>query len=192
MRIVKFVLLGSAIAALSACGGGGGGGGTSSSVSFNSLMTDARSIYNSNGVAAGDVSLTPVASMPSNGQATYTGTATYDFNSTLDDVNSADAAARVRMQANFSDGTMTGTVSEFAARPNHVAVSGNVQMSGVIRENIYAGSSTGTISRGGLKQDLSGGFVGVFYGSGAKAIGGVEEGTLDGVTPYSGTHIADR
>ena len=174
---------------LAGCGGGGGGG--SSADSFASLVDENRRFfvkYNSDGTLENDI--TPAASMPKTGTATYRGAAMIwageDISGELEnpDMADVDAAGRMRMQADMSAGTVTGTIGEFRKGPGDKTLGGTMDFDGTIRDNRFRAASSGNLTVDGATQSSNGVLIGAFIGRGASDMTGFGSGNIGPENEY--------
>lgn len=164
-----------ALTALTACGGGSGGGGSSLSsdaVKYNSLVDEYNgqiNKYKINNVPLRDIKGTPIAQMPSNGKATYTGIGQVSNNS-LRALNRENIAlGEARLTADFADGTLTGNVTNFKTNRGN-STSGQLSVDSVIIGNNLIGKTEGSIVLDGTRHMINHPNGGVFLGNSAKAV----------------------
>lgn len=131
---------------------------------------------------------TPAASMPSAGTASYTGSAVFGDNVSMSALLDApDMSADAVMTADFSSGTVNGSVTNFHKNDGS-AVSGALTLNGVaIAGNAIAGGINGTIGSNAVAADLTGQFL----GAGHEAISGAISGTV-GADALNGAFIVAK
>jgi hypothetical protein len=129
--------------------------------------------------------------MPASGTASYTGMAAFAFDPSSASLGSADVAARLTLQADFSGQTIGGQLTDFLDLED-VRYSGSVNLlNGVITGNEFAANVDGALTRPSGSTSVTGQMVGAFVGSGAEASAGLVEATAFG-SPFVGVFIAER
>lgn len=129
--------------------------------------------------------------MPTSGAASYTGMAAFEFDPSGASLDSADVAARLTLQADFSDQTIGGQLTDFLDSQD-VRYSGAVNvLNGVITGNEFAANVDGALTRPSGSTVVTGQLVGAFVGNGAAASAGLVEATAFG-SPFVGVFIAER
>lgn len=186
MRIKETIAV-SAIAFLSACGGGGGG----SALTFQTLGNEGIALINQ----FQDAPATPVQDLPT-GAFSYSGVASYSEITSTDPatiVNNASALSSIDLNADFTNSTITGTLSNFVDQNNYTA-SGTVPLTGTISGNGFSASGSAVLVS---SFDNSNYFTsanitqGVFIGSQAAGAEGIMEATY-GPISGSGYFLATR
>jgi hypothetical protein len=174
------------VALLAACGGGSSG-----TSNFQTLGNQGIDLINRYQTAT----VTPVQNMPT-GTFNYSGVAAYSAISSINPttiLNNALALSSVNLSANFTNNTLTGSLSNFIDSQNYTA-SGSVPLTGTISGNGFTASGSAILVS---SFDNSNYFTsanitqGVFIGTQAQAAEGVMSATY-GPVSGSGYFLAER
>lgn len=177
MNVVKLAVI-PAIFALSACGGGSGG-----VMTANTDFAD-RGVQAANLLADyGNEPLTQIANMPQ-GTFNYSGVAGFSFGNVSNQyiATNAEGLADVNLQANFTNNTITGSLTNFVDYEN-TRGAGQVDLrNGTITGNEFTANATGSVTYLGTPLVAQGTINGGFVGNNADALIGRFDGTWGGST----------
>lgn len=160
------------VAALAGCSSSGAGD------SFTALSTEGLNLVNeySNAVET--------SSMPHFGTGTYNGVAAFSDISDPDYIlTSAEVVSRFSMQANFSNGAVSGQFTDFVDYSD-VRYGGSVNLSGSISGSGFSGTVSGVVQAPGNPLLIAGVVDGVFLNDNAEAVTGYVSATMDGYPIY--------
>lgn len=183
---LKASLAVSAVALLAACGGGSSG--TSNVQTLGNQGIALLNKYQ-------NASVTPVQNMPT-GTFNYSGVAAYSaFSSTNPNtiLSNAVALSNINLNANFSNNTISGSLTNFVDSQNYTA-SGSVPLSGTISGNGFTASGSAILVS---SFDNSNVFTsanitqGQFIGNQAQAAHGIMSATYGNISG-SGYFLAER
>ena len=137
------------LALLAACGGGG------TSANFATADFATKGIQAANLVADYDSApLTSIANMPS-GTYNYTGVGGFVFGNRTNEYIATQALALgdVKLQANFTTNTISGSLTNFVDY-NNIPGAGQVNLrNGVINGNVFSADATGSVTACGASTD---------------------------------------
>lgn len=179
---IKFTSALAALSILASCGGGGTGTSSLTPTSFASKGLQAANLI----ADYGDAPSTNVTNMPI-GEFNYKGVAGFNFGNRSNAyiASNAQALGDVNLQANFTNSTISGSMTNFVDYENTPGV-GRVDLrNGVISGNAFAADATGTVTLAGEPLVVQSNLVGGFAGTQAEALIGRMDGTWGGRT-FSG------
>lgn len=171
------------IIALSACGGGGGSNGVATpskpskpstpsapTASYNTLASNFVEIVKEYDIDSQYLADTTSASqMPVSGKAQYIGTGSFLINQSSSGTNPL-ALGRAVLNADFAKKKLTGSVTNFKAKPGHTTTGGKLNINTNISGNRLSGRLTGNVNLNGRNHQIDNTAIGRFYGDDADAV----------------------
>ena len=172
---------------LAACGGGSSGnggssGGGSGPGSYNQLIADGQEIYSEYNLGSGNFAdYTRATQMPQSGKTRYTGVGAVELG---DDGRDGKVAGRAQVVADFSDSSVSGTITDFRAAPGHRTAGGKLTLGGNIHGGAVIGDIRGNINANGQGHRINAPMEGAFLGDDADGFAAASSGRTNNGTDF--------